>query len=520
MSPILLFFIVIFGWIFAMLLLSPYIKKSDHFQLLYGVLLLVKIKKNRNILTRIAKVSDSKFFSRLSIPIVYVLLLMGTVLLIIGAIASFSIKQTLPLSEYLALPGLNPEIPVTYGIAAFAFSVIIHEMFHGIVARKHDVEVRSVGVMFFVIPLGAFVEPDEKQITEVNPVIRRRIVAAGIAVNFIIAVIAFLVFSIGMSHAAVQTEPGVYLDTVFPGTPLYNASLSGYEVTSIGSLHGNAVNNLTSNSTALPGSIIALTIYDGHGFKNYTVPAGVTIVGTLAGFPANNLSIPNGSYIISIQGNAIYSELGLQNELNSITPGTNISMETEHFTYSNGAYNGTLHNYNFKTTSLYSYYSKYDPSAANSTMKNESFLGVSVAYSGLGLIPMAYYKSIIFGDFAFHSGFTGFLQTIALPLQGFNPVPTNFASLYTVPMGQTLFWTSANMIFWIFWVNILLAITNALPLAIFDGAQFFRDTLIINSKHESLKFLRNEKNLNAILSLATTFVFTLILIELIIPRVF
>ncbi|EQD27289.1 hypothetical protein B1A_21714, partial [mine drainage metagenome] len=60
---------------------------------------------------------------------------------------------------------------------------------------------------------------------------------------------------------------------------------------------------------------------------------------------------------------------------------------------------------------------------------------------------------------------------------------------------------------------------NALPLAIFDGAQFFRDTLIINSKHESLKFLRNEKNLNAILSLATTFVFTLILIELIIPRV-
>ena len=63
MSYILLVLILLFGWVFAMSVLNPFIKKSQHFQLMYGILLLVKIKKNRNILTRLAKVSDSKFFS-------------------------------------------------------------------------------------------------------------------------------------------------------------------------------------------------------------------------------------------------------------------------------------------------------------------------------------------------------------------------------------------------------------------------------------------------------------------------
>ena len=519
MSYILLVLILLFGWVFAMSVLNPFIKKSQHFQLMYGVLLLVKIRKNRNILTRLAKISDSKFFSRLSIPIVYILIILGTFLLVLGAILSFSIKQSLPLNEYLALPGINPEIPVTYGIVAFSLSVIIHEMFHGIVARKHDIDVTSVGVIFFIVPLGAFVEPEEKQITEVDPVVRRRIVAAGIAVNFIIAIFAFLIFSIALSHAAVQTEPGAYLDTVFPGSPLYNSSLSGYEITSIGNLHGNNVNNINSGITAMPGTLINVTMYDGHGYRNYTTPAGITVAATLQGFPAAQANVQNGSYIISIQNITIYNDAGLSSELNTIHPGTNITMVTEVFNSSGPHLIGTYHTYHFRTASIYSYYEKYDPSAANSTQKNGSFLGVNVVYSGLGIIPMSYMKSIIFGDFAYKSGFTGFMQSIALPLEGLNPVPSGFASLYTVPFGGSIFWPLANMLYWFFWVNILLAITNALPLAIFDGAQFFRDTLIINSKHESLKFLRNEKTLAKILSLATTFVFTMIMIEIIVPRI-
>ncbi|MHB1621805.1 MAG: site-2 protease family protein [Cuniculiplasma sp.] len=510
--------LIVFLWILLMIVLRPAINRSQHFQTMGGVLLLIKVKKNRKILDRIAGTSKSKFFSRLSVPIVYVLFIMGISLLVLGTILSLTVrvKQNIPVTEYLALPGIDPEIPIVYGLIAFAISLVIHEMFHGIVARKHGIKVNSVGLMLFVVPIGAFVEPDEKEITETTPVIRRRIVGAGIAINFVIAIICFLFLSLAMSHAAVQTYPGAYVDTVCPGSPLLHKNLNETELISMGNLKGNDLSTLITNSIIVPGTLVTASFYNGHKITNYTTPAGIQVVSTYKGYPAYK-NISAGDFIISVDNTTIYNETSLGNVLDRTKPGTDIHVGIENF--SAGLNNPVISTVSFKTRSTYSFYEKVDPAAVTNAMKNESFIGVGITYSGLGLTTMGYFKSLVFGSSAYSAGPQGALETIALPFNGLSPVPSGFAHLFTVPLGYTVFWFSANTIYWLFWVNILLAITNALPLAIFDGAQFLRDTLMIASRRERFKYFRDEKNIASVLSLTTTIILVLLMIEIVIPRI-
>ncbi|MGP6219892.1 site-2 protease family protein [Caldiplasma sukawensis] len=511
--------LVLFLWVIILVSLRPRINKSKHFQTYFGILLLVKITKNRGILDKVAGNKNKKYFAKLSVPIVYFLLISAIAILLYSAILSFSVKESIPLNEYIALPGINPDIPIIYGLIAFSLSVIIHEMFHGIVARKHNIDVNSVGVMFLVVPIGAFVEPKQDQIEKADPVARRRVVGAGIAVNFVIGVICFLLLSLAMSHLAVQKEPGSYLDGVCEGTPMFKAESYPSELVKFGNYSGNNIYDIAYNSNIMPGKTVNVTLYNGKTFIQSQTLSGVFVVSTIEGYGAYG-NITNRSYLISIDKTIIYNESQLSQYLNSINPGTNITVEFATINMSSQGY-GRLnyHNTTFITGSVYSYYEKYDPSAATPQMKHESFIGVETIYAGLELVPMNYFKNIIFGDIVYSTNVRNDLAIFGLPLEGLSPVPSAFAHLYSVPLGYNVFWFTANLLYWFFWVNILLALTNAFPAIIFDGAQFFRDTLLIASKKERFKYLRDERNVANITSLVSTLIIFLILLTLILPRI-
>lgn len=44
-------------------------------------------------------------------------------------------------------------------------------------------------------------------------------------------------------------------------------------------------------------------------------------------------------------------------------------------------------------------------------------------------------------------------------------------------LGETGFWIVANLLYWIFWLNIMVGIFNALPAIPLDGGYIFRDGL-------------------------------------------
>ena len=72
------------------------------------------------------------------------------------------------------------------------------------------------------------------------------------------------------------------------------------------------------------------------------------------------------------------------------------------------------------------------------------------------------------------------LQYITLPFQKLQPFPDHFTALFE-PTGipgilpDGLFWVLANSFYWIFWLNLMVGLTNALPAVPLDGGFIFAD---------------------------------------------
>ena len=114
-------------------------------------------------------------------------------------IAILAMQAVQIVSQYLvgerACPGVAPLIPgieipsVPVVIPAHAWIsliliLIIHEAMHGIVSRKEKIPVKSTGLLLFgFIPIGGFVEPDEKKLLAAEEKKQLRVYAAGPAAN-------------------------------------------------------------------------------------------------------------------------------------------------------------------------------------------------------------------------------------------------------------------------------------------------------------------------------------------------
>ncbi|MFA5108117.1 MAG: site-2 protease family protein [Candidatus Micrarchaeia archaeon] len=88
------------------------------------------------------------------------------------------------------IPGIN--LPLVEGIIALASLLVVHEMSHGLLARIYNVRLDSAGIVFWgILPFGAFVEPDEKDMNNIKTHEINRILVAGSASNLIMAMITF-----------------------------------------------------------------------------------------------------------------------------------------------------------------------------------------------------------------------------------------------------------------------------------------------------------------------------------------
>ncbi len=99
----------------------------------------------------------------------------------------------------LVLPGVNVPglgiLPFWYWLIAIFMIALIHEFGHGIVARAHDIKVRNTGLVLLGPIIGAFVEPDEKQMSKQKDIVQYSVMAAGPFANIILAVVALLILS-------------------------------------------------------------------------------------------------------------------------------------------------------------------------------------------------------------------------------------------------------------------------------------------------------------------------------------
>ncbi len=125
------------------------------------------------------------------------------------------------------IPGSSIFVPFWYGIIALFFVVLIHEFSHGIVAASHGLKIKHTGIVFFGPIIGAFVEPDEKEIKKQSDVVQYSIFAAGPFSNVILAgiAIALMVFVFAPIHSSLTDEVGVSFSAIQNNTPAEKSGL-------------------------------------------------------------------------------------------------------------------------------------------------------------------------------------------------------------------------------------------------------------------------------------------------------
>jgi membrane-associated protease RseP (regulator of RpoE activity) len=72
-------------------------------------------------------------------------------------------KYNSPKNIFL-IPGVNEFIPFTWGIIALIVALVVHEFSHAILCRVEGIRVKSMGILFALVPVGGFAEPDDEQL--------------------------------------------------------------------------------------------------------------------------------------------------------------------------------------------------------------------------------------------------------------------------------------------------------------------------------------------------------------------
>jgi membrane-associated protease RseP (regulator of RpoE activity) len=400
--------LIILGLVIVYFVTTLYLKKIGVFEKynisFYGPALLLRTKRGIGILKKISsKKRFWKSFGSFGIFFCFVMMVLMVYLLAINisAVLSFSPeqKEALPGIEFgLVIPGLNPLLPLeylAYIIFALVIAIIVHEFSHGILTFAHDLKVKSLGLLYLILPLGAFCEPDEEQLRKTRIKNRMRVYAAGPTSNFTVAFIVLLLFS------------GVFISSVQPVD-------------------------------------------------------GVHVLYVVSDSPAEDLSVTEGMVITSLNETSVTSI----SDFLSVIQNTSVNQTVE-ITYMSY---GISYNESVTLTSQAEF-------TGNTSHQNMSFLGVGFNQYVDGYIEaLKHPVTFSFPD--------GLILLYSLPffsyLVGYNPIVAPFTQGYLIqgPLSVIpveIFWPAVNILYWMFWLNLIVALFNVLPMIPLDGGFLFTD---------------------------------------------
>lgn len=500
-----------------------------------GPLIMWRTVRGKRLIDRISK--RDRFWKRMGdIAIVIVLLLFAGMLFLLlweATIVMSIPKDKAPNPQLLlGIPGLNPVIPIGYGVLGLVVGIIVHEMSHGIMTRAEGLKVQSLGLIFLIVPLGAFVEPDEEELRKTERRKRMRVYAAGPTSNVFVSIITFLLF-IGMIGSVQPVSDGSVGVLVGSDTPASRAGIQPYTlITSVNGTGISSTDTIAKISSIQPAAKVKVDgRYRGQEV-HFDVNAGLALIDLVGGYPAEQGGLKVGMIFASIQSSKNTTAIRNQNDFSMTLswqrPGDRINVSAYEWDSANSSYKYQTFA-GITLVSKHEYYAKYAPSSNRDEYKDVAFMGVTSGYMG---IIYANAKDLIqpsAAPFARASSVDGFflsgLRFLSLPLLGLSPIESPMSDLYA-PTGALAsipapaFWILLNSMYWIFWISIMLGLTNALTLFVTDGTPVFKDSLdYVCTRFTKLSQEKRERWTSYITAFFSLLVLFLIFWQLIGPRI-
>lgn len=490
MDGYLIALIAILAW-FAILIVGQRLKfwEMVHSQVFYGIFLMMKTRRGRDLIDRLSK--RQRFwtaFGRISIGVTIGSMVTLMLMLIWEAFLVLNLPPSAaPAPEMLiGLPGINPIIPIWYGILGIAVGIFVHEFAHGILSRVANIKIESLGILLLIFPMGAFVEPNEEEIRATSRQNRARLFAVGPATNIFMAFICLVVFTLVLAPSAQPVSDGAVVIGVTPDSPAEKFGISVWS--EILSVDGQTVTNVSDLESLFfidPGGPANVSILYRGSQTTVEIPKGVVVTSVTPGLPADAVGIDVGMIITNLNNTPIFTLAQFKSVIENSTHSASISITVLKYGYDPLlGKNWFVKDTNITSiflTSKWSYFALNNPDQNREEYRNISYMGVGSSVFGVrGANPdyvINQYAKPFSGNVAASS-----LRLIALPFLGFTPVEGPMADLYeptgafaSVPSG--VYWLLLNSFYWIFWINLMLGLTNALPAVPLDGGYVFRDLL-------------------------------------------
>ncbi|PJB21662.1 MAG: peptidase M50, partial [Euryarchaeota archaeon CG_4_9_14_3_um_filter_38_12] len=151
---------VIIAWLVLIYILNRKKILEKHHMSLSGPILLVHTTTGRKTIEKIARKKIWKGFGNFAVVLCVAVMIFMVVMLCWSASIATQIPESMAPSPrmLIGLPIINPIIPLWYGLLGLIIAMVVHEFSHGILAAFAKVKIKSLGVLFLVLPLGAFVE--------------------------------------------------------------------------------------------------------------------------------------------------------------------------------------------------------------------------------------------------------------------------------------------------------------------------------------------------------------------------
>ncbi|MFC7019312.1 MULTISPECIES: PDZ domain-containing protein [Haloarcula] len=483
-------------------------------------------------------------WGNLGVGIAIVVMVGSFLLVAVGAVQAILDPQPSALNEprnALAIPGVNDFLPLSVApeiVLGLVLGLVVHEGGHGLLCRVEDIDIESMGLaMLTVVPVGAFVEPDEEALLKSDRGAQTRMYAAGVTNNFALALVA-LVLLFGPVAGAIAVVDGVPVGGTLEGTPAADAGLESGDV--ITAVDGDPVANgrdleavlaATDNQTvtvsrrdgeAVPveRAVVVASAVQSSQLRNGDTITAVngtavstrseferaarnTTVATLQTEGGRTVTMPLGSYVLVAEGGAladaggpaggsmvvteldgqrIHDSQALLTALDRTSPGDRVTVT--------GYVDGERRTYDVTLGST--------AGSDNGILGINALAGVSgvsVDDFGIDEYPAATFLSFIGGEtddptadrgFSFAQRvfgvlilpFIGVAGGFGYNFAGFTGIATSF---YTVQgplsaLGTGGVFVLANALFWTGWINVVIGQFNCVPTFPLDGGHILRTT--------------------------------------------
>ncbi|MBS3076841.1 site-2 protease family protein [Candidatus Pacearchaeota archaeon] len=313
--------------------------------------------------------------------------------------------------KIFGLESLFPPLYFTYFIVVLGIIAVVHEFSHGIFARFYKFKIHSTGFAFLGPILGAFVEPDEKQMEKAPRLKQMVVLAAGTFANVVVALLFTGVMALFFTNLFVPagvkfSSYGLAELPMVNVSVIGNSSIEGYLQLESDGKYYFIENEIWDAS--VENKLKSVIVYeDTPAFRSQMVGA-----------------------ITEIDGKKITSIEDLRSVLGQYKPGDEVNVKTAVLDPGQGTVAETRE-YTFNLTE---------------NSEGKAALGIIFIQGGNG-------------------GITGWIYKV------FSDIKDPFTH-YESKVGE-FGWFIYYLLWWIIVLNFLVALFNMLPVGILDGGRFF-----------------------------------------------